>query len=87
MNKYYRFLLLLVIIGELASGAALYEQGKGSGRTPGYFAFDPLGFGKDPVKLKKYAENEIQNGRLAMLAISGILTAAAAFPDKTFPYI
>lgn len=68
------------------NGAALYDQAKGSGRTPGDFAFDPLGFGKDPRAREKYAVNEIKNGRLAMLAFSGIVTQAALSPDNAFPY-
>ena len=79
-------LLLLCFVLELAGGAAIFEQAKGSGRAPGDFGFDPLGFGKNAVALKKYKENEIANGRLAMLAFSGIVTQAAAFPDKVFPY-
>ena len=69
------------------SGAALYEQGKGSGRLPGDFSFDPLGFGKDPKALARYKVSEIKNVRTALLAISGILTASAAFLDKSFPFL
>ena len=29
---------------------------------------------------------ELENGRLAMVAFSGLVTVAAAFPDKAFPY-
>ena len=41
-----------------------------------------LGFGKDAKNLARYRVSEVKNGRLAMLAISGILTQAAVFPDK-----
>lgn len=72
-------------ICELASGAAIYEQAKGSGRVAGEFGFDPLGLSKDASKFKRYSTAEIKNGRLAMLAIGGILTQAALFPDRPFP--
>jgi len=78
-------LLLISFVLELAGGAAIYEQAKGSGRQVGDFSFDPLGFGKNPTALKKYKENEIANGRAAMLGFSGVVTAAAAFPDQHFP--
>lgn len=80
------FLLLLCFILELAGGAAIYDQAKGSGRMPGDFSFDPLGLGKIPMMRKTYATNEIKNGRLAMLAISGLITQSALFPDLSFPY-
>lgn len=79
-------LLNFVAICELMSGAAIYDASRGSGRQPGEFSFDPLNFGKDAKTRERYATNEVKNGRLAMLAISGILTQAALFPDKTFPY-
>ena len=69
------------------SGVSIYEQGKGSGRIPGDFKFDPLGFGKDAKNLERYRVSEVKNGRLAMLAFSGIVTMAAAYPDKAFPYL
>lgn len=75
-------LLFCILFLELAGGAAIYDQAKGSGRAPGDFAFDPFKLSANPVKRKKYAQAEIKNGRLAMLAISGILTQSAAFPDK-----
>lgn len=79
-------LLLLVSILEFANGAAIFDQSKGSGRLPGDFSFDPLGFGKDAKARERYATSEIKNGRLAMLAFSGIVTQAAVFPDKAFPF-
>jgi len=80
------FLLLVVSVLEVFTGAAIFDQAKGSGRKSGEFSFDPLGLGKDPKTRAKYETNEIKNGRLAMLAISGILTQTALFPDKAFPY-
>ena len=79
---------MLCVIGflELMTGAAVYDQARGSGRKSGELNFDPLGFGKDSRSRERYALNEIKNGRLAMLAFSGIVTQAALFPDKTFPY-
>ena len=124
-----RFLFWAVALLELANGAAIFDQAKGSGRTAGDFNFDPLGtvrhtcyvpmcltikivhicthslffspflssffshslfttgFGKDANSLKRYRTNEVKNGRLAMLAISGVLTQAALFPEKTFPFL
>ncbi len=76
-------LLSAIFLLELAGGAAIFDQAKGSGRQPGDFAFDPFKLSSNPDRAKKYAQAEIKNGRLAMLAISGILTQSAAFPDKS----
>lgn len=75
-------LLIAVFLLELAGGAAIFDQAKGSGRAPGDFAFDPFKLSSSPERAQRYAQAEIKNGRLAMLAISGILTQSAAFPDK-----
>ena len=85
-NGVMGFLLFTVGLIETVLGVALFDQAKGSGRKPGDFSFDPFNLGKNPEKLKKYQTNEIKNGRLAMLAFSGIVTQAAVFPDKVFPY-
>ena len=39
---------------------------------PGDFGFDPLGLGKDPKALEYYASSELQHGRWAMLAVTGM---------------
>ena len=76
------FLLTACFIAELAGGAAIFDMAKGSGRKPGDFSFDPFKLSKSPERAARYAQAEIKNGRLAMMAISGILTQSAAFPDK-----
>jgi len=65
---------------------AVYQTMNGSGRQPGDFKFDPLGFAKDEKTLKDYQLKEVKNGRLAMLAFSGIVTQAA-LTGKGFPYM
>jgi hypothetical protein len=80
------FLLSVVGVCELATGAAIFDQAKGSGRAPGDFSFDPLKLAQNEASLKRYQSNEIKNGRLAMIAFSGIVTQAAVFSDKGFPY-
>lgn len=63
---------------EIMTAPALAQMVNGqSDREPGYFAFDPLGLGKDPAKLATYKVNEIKNGRLAMVAVSGAIHHAA----------
>lgn len=80
------FLLFVVGMCEIATGAAIFDQAKGSGRGPGDFSFDPLKLGQNKAALKRYQQAEIKNGRLAMLAFSGIVTQAAVFTDKSFPF-
>lgn len=46
----------------------------GEARIAGDFKFDPLGFKpKDAAGLKSMQEKEINNGRLAMIAIAGMV--------------
>jgi hypothetical protein len=56
-------------------------------RRPGDFSFDPLGFyPTDPEKQKQIQLAELKNGRLAMIAIGGMVTGAA-ITGNGFPYL
>jgi light-harvesting complex I chlorophyll a/b binding protein 4 len=59
----------------------------GFDRKPGNFGFDPLGlFPTDPAKQKEMELSELKNGRLAMIAIGGMVTGAAV-TGHGFPYL
>lgn len=56
-------------------------------RMPGDFSFDPLGlYPTDPAKQKEYQLKELKNGRLAMIAIGGMV-AGSAVSGHGFPYL
>lgn len=56
-------------------------------RAPGDFSFDPLGlFPEDPEAAKKMQLAELKNGRLAMIAIGGMV-AGASVTGNGFPYL
>lgn len=55
-------------------------------RAPGDFSFDPLKLGAKPADFAKYQVSELKNGRLAMLAFSGIVTQAV-LSGHGFPYV
>lgn len=67
-------ILLFVSFFEIFGSVALKATLDGT-RAPGYFAFDPLGLGKNPDVFKKYQLSEIKNGRLAMCAFGGLYHA------------
>lgn len=55
-------------------------------RAPGEFGFDPLNlYPKDAAKQKEMQIKELKNGRLAMVAIGGMV-AGALVTGKGFPY-
>merc|ERR1711966_82559 len=67
-------LLLWLGLLELLSGVpAVIQTLKGSERMPGDFGFDPLGLGKDPNALARRQLVELKNGRLAMIAVGGMV--------------
>lgn len=80
------FLLLVIGVLELVGIGALAATMNGN-REPGDFALDGFGAKKDPELFKRYQMNELKNGRLAMLAFSGIVTQDALISGaKGFPY-
>ena len=75
-------------LGEVFGLLALVQMLNGSGREAGDYGFDPLGFltDKSEEEVKMMKMREIQNGRLAMLAFSGIVTQAV-LTQGPFPYV
>lgn len=65
-------ILMFIILFEGISCYGLKQTVEGKAE-PGNFGFDPLGLGKDPAAFKKYQANEIMNGRLAMIAVGGLI--------------
>jgi hypothetical protein len=80
-------ILLWISISEIFSTVATIQMLNGSGRKPGEYGFDPLGFykNKSPEYKATMELKELTNGRLAMLAFSGIVTQAV-LTQGSFPY-
>lgn len=80
-------ILLWTSLFEIVSTKAVSEMLEGSGRAPGDFGFDPLKFseGKSDKVKADFALKELKNGRLAMLAFSGLVTQAV-LTGKDFPF-
>jgi len=76
-------LLLAIAIVEVCTGIPKVFQllNDPDAAPAGDFKFDPLGFGGG----KDLEEKELANGRLAMMAFSGIVTQSA-LTGNTFPY-
>lgn len=73
---------------EFFSTIAVIQMLQGSGRAPGDFGLDPLGFlqGVSDEEVRAMKMREIKNGRLAMLAFSGVVTQAV-LTQGPFPYV
>ena len=83
------FQVLTAIAGlEFIACIAMKEMFDGSGRAPGDFSFDPLNLSAKSDQKQKdiMALKELENGRLAMVAFSGIVTQAV-LTQHGFPYI
>ena len=78
---------LFASIFEMVSWIAVSQMLQGSGREPGDFGFDPMGFlkGKSEAEIKTMKMKELSNGRLAMMAFSGAVTQSVLY-DSGFPY-
>jgi len=81
-------ILLWTHFAEILGSKAVIEMYEGSGRTPGYFGFDPLKFseGKPAQVQADLRQKELNNGRLAMLAFSGLVTQSVLYGTE-FPYL
>jgi len=74
-----------IAIAEAVSWIGLSQMLQGSGRAPGDFGFGLNYLPKDPAKAEAMKLKELKNGRLAMLAFSGVITQSVLY-DKGFPY-
>ena len=81
-------LFLWMGLAETISLVAVQQMLGGSGREAGDFGLDPLGFLKDKsdAETKRMKLRELKNGRLAMLAFSGVVTQAV-LTQGPFPYV
>merc|ERR1719327_1381132 len=79
-------LLLWIGILEVISAIKIDQMLRGSGRQPGDFGFDPIGFSSDPKVKADLQMKELANGRLAMFATGGVITQAV-LTGNTFPYL
>ena len=71
-------MLFIVALVEAKMGEHMFRPD----HTPGDYGWDPLELAKDDPEI---AIKELKNGRLAMLAFSGIVTQAA-LTGRGFPY-
>jgi len=78
-------LLLWIGLLEVFSLISVDQMLRGSGREPGDYGFDPLGFSKNG-KLEELQMKELANGRLAMFAFSGVVTQSV-LTGNTWPYL
>jgi len=72
---------------EMGSWLGVSAMLQGSGREPGDFGFDPLGYlkGKNEEEVNEVKLQELKNGRLAMIAFGGIVTQSI-LTGQSFPY-
>merc|ERR1711924_463656 len=84
-------ILLLISLLEITAGIPSCNfTMNGGDREPGDFTFDPLGFldGATPEEKEQMQLKELKNGRLAMIALGGVITQAGLGGSHVkFPYI
>jgi len=73
---------------EFIACVAMKEMYEGSGRAPGDFSFDPLNFSTklDQKKKDDLSLKELENGRLAMVGFSGMVTQSV-LTNHGFPFL
>ena len=81
-------LFLWIGIAETISTVAVIQMLNGSGRAPGDFGLDPIGFlkNKSEEEINEMKLKEITHCRLAMFAFSGMVTQAV-LTQGPFPYV
>jgi len=81
-------IFLTIAFLEMGSWLSVSSMLQGSGRKPGDFGFDPLGYlkGKSEEEVNIVKLQELKNGRLAMLAFSGVVTQTI-LAGNDFPYV
>ena len=80
-------LFLWIGIAESLSTVAVMQMLNGSGREPGDFGLDPVGFlNGGPEVVADMKLKEITHCRLAMIAFSGMVTQAV-LTQGPFPYV
>lgn len=81
-------LLIWFGFAECFSWLAVSQMLQGSGREAGDYGLDPLGFlsNKSEAEVDRMKLRELKNGRLAMLAFSGVVTQAV-LTQGPFPYV
>ena len=74
-------LLLWISLAEIISSVAVIQMLQGSGRKPGDFGLDPVGFlkGASDAEVADMKLKEITHCRLAMLAFSGAASAEGPY--------
>merc|ERR1719203_1199192 len=78
--------LVFIAIAEMVSYIGVAEMLQGSGREPGDFGLGVKYLSDDPEKVKDMKYKELMNGRLAMMAFSGMVTQSV-LNDVGFPYV
>ena len=81
-------MLLWFSLAEIIASVAVMQMLSGSGRAPGDYKCDPVGFlkGKSQEEINEMKLKELTNGRLAMMAFSGMVTQAV-LTQGPFPYV
>jgi len=90
LQQFWPTVVAAIAIPELFSVFSFEDPGENAwtikkSHEAGDFGFDPLGLKpKDPVELKKMQTKELNNGRLAMIAIAGMVVQEGVTGAKLF---